>query len=122
MYLFLLLSHITLGTVSIIFCLATIVGMVFKKNLNYLGLMKIIGAISSLSIVSGIGLFFIQAIQLSVFQFCLRLGIYLAVILFTEVLLYNQNRFSLTKTKVFPAGRLVPKNSYRFNVLAPARP
>lgn len=92
MYIFFLVLHITFGIISIVFCLLALVKITFKKKINYLDWMKTIAALSVLSISSGIGLFFVQAIEMTIFQVCMKLGSYLFVILFTEVLLYFKYR------------------------------
>ena len=71
-------------------CVGTMAAVYLKKLEMYVVWMKIIGMLTMMSVGSGVGLVIARGGQMAWAPFCVRLGVYLAVIMATEGWLYYQ--------------------------------
>lgn len=95
-----LLIHISGALVTSILILLSSASLI--KNLRnwYKPLAKYLGIVSLMQIISGTGLL-VTSGSTNLLGFCARIGIYLAVIGFIEILLYNR----IVNEKVTPSSR-----------------
>lgn len=84
-----LVGHVGLGIASMVICLGAIAAVIARYSREKcLWLMKFIGLMAVASVISGVALVIVQFSQAAVYHLCVRLAIYLAIIVGVEGWLY----------------------------------
>ena len=97
MHALLIITHITIGFLSLLISVYAVFAVLIQKSSVYRRLSKIIAAMAIVEIISGLGLVIMQFSTGLLIHYCLRISLYLLIVGAGEgLLVYKQKETSRT--------------------------